>query len=317
MLAGATLLYSRRNGLAGGDLVTLITTSFLCVLPMLCLFGDTRLHYVIYIVLWIDSLFGMMTGYGVRSAVLVAGTQYRWLVALNSIGVVLAVGVAIAVPLKEELAHRRQLKLERQQRQQRIQARKQHQKVARATKDDSEKDPSVMRGGDVKSSTEKLSQDHHHGLLADDHPDEVPAAAIKIHPDWWPTHVTLAALARLPRRREWVKVIRQGKEFRFQCETCAKGLEPIGSLEAFMRRVRSFWVEAKAEDSALEPMLGSALERLALVHARMFSDAGGSGGGLTLKLEQALTNKGVIAGMERRRRAQVIGNGCKMEVSST
>lgn len=72
-----------------------------------------------------------------------------------------------------------------------------------------------------------------------------------------------------------------------------------------MRRVRLQWAESKAEDSVLEPLLGAALEQLAHVHAKVLKACGRSGGGLTVELEEALQDEKVLAGMERRRRAQV------------
>lgn len=72
-----------------------------------------------------------------------------------------------------------------------------------------------------------------------------------------------------------------------------------------MRDVRAQWMEAKAEDSALEPLLGSSLEQLARVHAKLTQACGGRGSGLTAELEKALMDEKVRAGMARRRKAQV------------
>lgn len=83
------------------------------------------------------------------------------------------------------------------------------------------------------------------------------------------------------------------------------GLAPIRELEGFMRRVRQQWAEAKTEDSAAEPLLGTALEQLACVHAKILQACGGPDGVLTVGLEEALLDDKVMAGIKRRRRAQV------------
>lgn len=72
-----------------------------------------------------------------------------------------------------------------------------------------------------------------------------------------------------------------------------------------MRDVRQHWAESKAEDSVLEPPLGSALEQLFCVHAHVLQVYGGLGEGLAVRLEEILQDEKILAGMQRRRRAQV------------
>lgn len=227
---------------------------------------------------------------------LVARTQFRLLAALNFTGAVIAIGVVVATPLEEALERRRR------QRQQ-LRAENASSPAANAVGDVAEEDARLVNKGHASSTRDYFQRQD--GVFPTYQPHDVRADAVVVHPDRWPTRATLASLARLPRRREWVDAIRKAKEFRFRCETCPKGLEPIRSLESFMRLVRALWAEAKAEDSALEPALSSALERLALVHARMFRDAGGRGGGLTLALEETLLDKQVLAGIRKRKLAQV------------
>lgn len=246
----------------------------------------------------------MMTGYGVRSAMLVASAQFRLLVALNLIGAVVAVGVVVAFPVEEALERRRRRREHREKQKNAIPS------PATTPANPITNGPSGSRGEKASPVVDAGGEDARSGGLGSQHDDdtsrstEIPGVVV-VDPDRWPTRATLASLARLPRRREWVKAIRKAKEFRFQCEMCPKGLEPIRSLEAFMREVRTLWAEAKAEDSALEPALGSALERLALVHARMLRDAGDRGRGLTKALEEALLDEAVMSGIRRRGRAQV------------
>lgn len=266
----------------------------------------------------------MMTGYGVRSAMLVARTQFRWLTAINLAGAVVALGVVLATPVEEAMARRRQ-------RRRQLRALRQRREAARKVDSSSDRTDAGQDGqerGDegkndgTSSDTRLIDGDRTNGggggggaNLATSKPPggstdqdpspETDTIAGPVRPDRWPTCATLDALACLPRRREWVEAIRRAKEFRFQCEMCPKGLEPIRSLEEFMRSVRVLWAEAKAEDSALEPALCSALERLSLVHARMVTEAGGRAGGLTSALEEALLDEGVRAGLRRRAKAQV------------
>lgn len=256
-----------------------VTGNLLLDRPSLTLPVKARLHIALYATLWTTSLFGMMTGYGVRSPMLVARTQFRWLVVINIIGAVIAIGVVVATPIEESRERRR--------------------KASQAAKRLSNPtiNPAGPEGGEKRSTG---GRSH-----APDRPSATVVAVL--YPDRWPTRATLEAMARLPGRREWVSAIRKTKELRHKCETCPVGLEPIRSVEEFMRYIRGLWIEAKKEDSALEPALSSALERLALAHARMLKAAGGRESGLTYVLEETLLDKGVWAGMLRRKGAQVTG----------
>lgn len=269
---------------------------------LLCL---PRLHFVLHATLWIDTFMGMMTGYNVRNAMLVARTQYHALSVLNFAGAVAAVGVVAATPIEEALERRRQ--------------RRQLLAVANnpaSSAAGNERDDYGRKKNDRAAATASVDLKKRRGVSASarfrdrhvaSHADlsyGTPGADDVVNPDRWPTRATLAALARLPRRKEWVDAIRKSKDFRFHCEMCPKGLEPIRSLEAFMRNMRVLWAEAKSEDSSLEPALSSALERLALVHARLCHDAKGRGG-LTSELEDVLQDVKVLTAMRKRSRAQV------------
>lgn len=250
--------------------------------------------------LWLDALLGMMTGYGVRAAFIVHSRQFRVLATTNLIAAVVAIGVVFSSPIEDALARRRYRK-----------------RLLRSTSrlavlpPGSGADPDggallATTGGDGDDgSTPPTANKRRSSRETPAAAATAAAAAELVYPDRWPTHATLIALAENPRRREWVDAIRKAKEFRFQCEICPKGLEPVRALEAFMRHMRAIWAEAKAEDSALEPALGAALERLALVHARMAYRVMREGGGLTSALEDALLDTTVLAGMRRRMRAQV------------
>lgn len=270
----------------------------------MCVASNGSFHVVLHAILSIDAFFCMMTGYGVRSAMLVHNTQFRWLVAVNLTGVVIAIGVAVATPVKEALAYRR---LRRRRRQ------KPHEEIAAPSPKNANGDGAQEEGTrhaadeNRASSTASNRLQNQDDAYPADHSHGTPAKAAPAFPDRWPTLTTLYALASLPRRREWVDAIREANAFRYKCELCPKELEPIRSLEAFIRNVRFLWAEAKAEDSALEPLLNAALERLVLIHARMLDGikGRGGGGGLTLALEGALLDEGVMEGMRRRRRAQV------------
>lgn len=235
----------------------------------------------------------MMTGYGVRAFMLVANRQSALLKTTNFIAAITAVVVVVSSPLEDYLARRRYRK--RQLRQ-----------AARARMTSN-----TAKGADSDGGMALLPTVVGGSGAAGDNGDDgggaesLAAATAVVYADRWPTRATLIALAGDSRRREWVDAIRRAKEFRFQCEMCPKGLEPVSSLEAFMRHVRAIWVEAKTEDSALEPALGAALERLALVHARLAYRVQNEGGGLTSALEEALLDPSVIAGVRRRKRAQV------------
>lgn len=250
--------------------------------------------------LWLDSLLGMMTGYGVRGAFIVHSRQFRILATTNLIAAIVAIGVVISTPIENALARRRHRKRLRHS-------------TSRSTvppagsSADSDGRALLATAGDADGCASPTGNNHRSSR-------EIPVTAAAaataaptalVYPDMWPTRATLVALVENPRRREWVDSIRRAKEFRFQCEICPKGLEPVKALEAFMRHMRAIWAEAKAEDSALEPSLGAALERLALVHARMAYRVKCEGGGLTSALEEALLDPTVVAGMRRRMRAQV------------
>ncbi|CAM9931876.1 unnamed protein product, partial [Hapterophycus canaliculatus] len=264
--------------------------------------SSNRLHFVLHAMLWLDSLLGMMTGYGVRGAMLVATQQFRLLAITNLVAVLVAVAVVASSPIEEALARRR------------YQKRLMHSAAINNTTADSmannpdsdsgARSPAVSSGGDIGALPPTRRNDQSSTETSPTASAAAPAALV--YPDRWPTYATLIALASTPRRLEWVDAIRRAKEFRFQCEICPKGLEPVRSLEAFMRHVRAIWSEAKAEHSALEPALGSALERLALVHARMAYRVKNEGGGLTSALEDALLDPTVAAGMRRRMTAQAL-----------
>ena len=256
--------------------------------------GKTRLHLVLHVALCLDSLLGMMTGYGVRGAFIVASRQHVILATINLVAAVAAVATVLSSPVEDALARRR------------------HRNRLLCPTVSPSAQPTGDSGADADASGALLpTVGGDGGAVSASAPrgaqiaPETAAEVALVYPDRWPTRATLLALAENPRRREWVDAIRRAKEFRFTCEMCPKGLEPIRPLEAFMRHVRSIWAEAKAEDSALEPALGSALERLALVHARMAHRVRHEGGGLTSALEDALLDPSVLAGMRRRWRAQV------------
>ncbi|CAM9395880.1 unnamed protein product [Ectocarpus sp. 12 AP-2014] len=260
--------------------------------------SSNRLHYVLHATLWLDALLGMMTGYGVRGSLLVASRLFRLMTATNLVAAAIAVGVVIAPPIEEELARRRHKKRVLQA------ARRNRAALASGNDDSSSGDSAAAVGSGAMSATNGLHDTPAVEAGANDAHSTAPGPLV--YPDRWPTRATLIALASNPRRREWVDAIRRAKEFRFQCEMCPRGLEPVRALEAFMRHVRAIWAEAKAEDSALEPALGATLERLALVHARMAYRVKQEGGGLTEALEEALLDPTVVAGMQRRRRAQAL-----------
>ena len=277
---------------------------------------------------------GMMTGYNVRNAMLVARTQYHALSAVNFAGAVAGVAVFIAKPVEEALERRRQRRQllavtnapssppanERDDcgkengREQLLTAKVASTSSAAAAKN--ARDDYSYRNNARHAAAAADQKKHRggsagarfHGRHVASHADfsyGTPGADDVVDPDRWPTRATLDAIARLPRRKEWVDAIRKAKDFRFHCEMCPKGLEPIRSLEAFMRNTRVLWAEAKSEDSSLEPALSSALERLALVHARLCHSAQGRGNGLTTELENVLQDPQVLAAMRKRSRAQV------------
>lgn len=243
----------------------------------------------------------MMTGYGVRGALLVASRQFKLLTITNLVAALIGLGVVTSSPIEEALARRRHRK-------RLMQSAAMQTTTADFSADDPDCDTALApplpvvssRGDDGAGSTPAGRDEPSSGETS-----ATAALAGLVYPDRWPTYATLVALANTPRRVEWVDAIRRAKEFRFQCEMCPKGLEPVRALEAFMRHVRAIWSEAKAEHSALEPALGSALERLALVHARMAYRVKNEGGGLTSALEEALLDPTVAAGMRRRMTAQV------------
>lgn len=226
-----------------------------------------------------------------------ASRLFRLMTATNLVAAAIAVGVVIAPPIEEELARRRHKKRVLQA------ARRSRAALASGNDDSSTGGSAAAVDSGAMSATNDLHDTPAAEAGANDAHTTAPGPLV--YPDRWPTRATLIALASNPRRREWVDAIRRAKEFRFQCEMCPRGLEPVRALEAFMRHVRAIWAEAKAEDSALEPALGAALERLALVHARMAYRVKQEGGGLTETLEEALLDPTVVAGMQRRRRAQV------------
>lgn len=254
--------------------------------------------------LWLDSLLGMMTGYGVRGAMLVASRQFRLLAITNFVAILAAVAIVTAAPIEEALARRRHRKRLLQSRRTNSTAAVPADSASDSDSDVGVQSPADMTGGDGGAVLPPIGIDSRRtcGPVA---ATSTATPAALVYPDRWPTYATLIALARTPRRVEWVDAIRRAKEFRFQCEMCPKGLEPVRALEAFMRHVRAIWAEAKAEHSALEPALGSALERLALVHARMACRVKKEGGGLTSALEEALLDPSVVAAMRRRTKAQV------------
>lgn len=241
---------------------------------------------MLHAALFLDSLLGMMTGYGVRGSFIVHSHQFRILATTNIVAAVVGVGVVISTPIEDALAHRRHRK-----------------RLLHSTSR-----PTVLpfaSDTEYGNGAASPASNNHRSLREATATAPTAVATGLVYPDRWPTHATLISLAENPRRLEWVDAIRRAKEFRFQCEMCPKGLEPVSALEAFMRHVRAMWSEAKAEDSALEPALGAALERLALVHARMAYRVKKDGGGLTSALEEALLDPTVVAGMRRRYRAQV------------
>lgn len=250
---------------------------------------------MLHATLFLDSLLGMMTGYGVRGAFIVHSHQFTILATTNLIAAIIGVGIVISTPIEDALARRRHRK------------RMLHSapRPGGSAGSDGEALLATAGGenGDGPASPAASNYDSSRATPATATTDA--AATEMVYPDRWPTRATLIALANNPRRLEWVDAIRRAKDFRFRCEMCPKGLEPISALEGFMRHVRAIWAEAKAEDSALEPALGAALERLALVHARMAYRVKKDGGGLTEALEEALLDPSVVAGMQRRYRAQV------------
>lgn len=44
-----------------------------------------------------------------------------------------------------------------------------------------------------------------------------------VNPDQWPTRATLASLLTMPKRVEWIEVVRRAEEFRCVCENCPEG----------------------------------------------------------------------------------------------
>lgn len=210
-----------------------------------------------------------MTGYGVRSGMLVGATQHKWLVGINVTGA-LAAGVIVIhaiVSTRQETrggrwclrsAHRRQWVNHR-----------------------SDSSGVESRYRDASTLDRMLELDQ------------------------WPTRVTLSSIARSPRKVTWVTAATKAKELRLACETYPKGLEPIRSLEAMMREVRMYWIEARGEQSMLEPVLGEALEQLALAYSCLVEACGCDNSGLTTTLEETLLDGDISAVMRRRRKAQV------------
>lgn len=252
---------------------------------------------MLHATLFLDSLLGMMTGYGVRGSFVVHSHQYTILMTTNLTAAIIGGWFVISTPIEDALARRRH-------RERMLQSTPRPRGSA-----DSDGGGALLAatGGENGDESSPPAANNHRRSRETPAPATATDAAATelVYPDRWPTRATLLALASDPRRVEWVDAIRRAKEFRFRCEMCPKGLEPVSALEAFMRHMRAFWAAAKAEDSALEPALGAALERLALVHARMACRVKKDGGGLTSALEEALLDPSVVAGMQRRYRAQV------------
>ena len=224
-----------------------------------------------------------MTGYGFRSPIVVAWTQFCCLAVINCVGVVAALAMVVAAPIGEVFEGCRERK-------RRICHAFHCLRHRTPTETEASADATLTYGGDGSSESENENPRRHRA-------DESLAVSR-------PALALLLCLARLPRRREWVDAIRRANELRLQCETCPKELEPKRALEAHMRCVWRLWADARAEESTLEPALGSALERLTLVHAQVCRDA--IGPGLTVALEETLLDPEVQEAIRRRRRAQVI-----------
>lgn len=250
----------------------------------------------LYTTLWIDSSFGMMTGYGFRSALIVARTQYHSLVVINLAGAAIAMGVVVSAPIGEFFGRRRCREI---------------QSAQKANGNPAPTDVMVITGAQADEAR-LLTTDGGRGYLESGGSSRHragdkshPVHIVEAYPERWPIRATLQCLAQLPGRREWVDAMRRAKDLRHQCEICPRGIEPIHALEAHMRNLRRLWTDAKAEDSTLEAALGASLEQLALLHARVYSFAPNSEQ-TAVALEETLLDPEVQAAMSRRRQAQVM-----------
>lgn len=121
----------------------------------------------------------------------------------------------------------------------------------------------------------------------------------------WPSHKTFYRLAQSPRNVLWIEASIRARDYRFTCETCPRGLEPIEALEAFMTEVHEYWAEAKDEGGVLESTLKAAIENLALGRARLTEACGAPTGGLPSNLEAILLDGEIQDALRKRQRAQV------------
>lgn len=246
-----------------------------------------------------DSSFGMMTGYGFRSALLVARTQYHSLMVINLVGVAIAMVVVVPMRIGEFFACRRCRKIQSAQRESGNPASTdvtgvQADEARLLTKDDGRGYPEPGDSPRYPSSGKS-----HPPLIAEDYRER------------WPIHSTLYCLAQLPKRKEWVDAMRRAKDLKHQCEICPRGIEPILVLETHMRNLRHLWTDANAEDSTLGVMLGASLGQLAHLHARVYNFVPNSVQ-TTMTLEKTLLDPEVQAAMSRRWQAQVMeSNGHK------
>lgn len=236
-----------------------------------------------------------MTGYGFRSALLVARTQYHSLVIINLVG--LAIAMVVVVPGRiSEFFERRWCR-----------------KIQSAQKESGNHPAPTDVTGAQAYEARLLTRDAGRGYPKPGGSPRHHRSGDKTHRlhiaeayrGRWPIRATLYCLAQLPERQEWVDAMRRAKDLRYQCEICPRGIEPIHALEATMRDLRRLWIDANAEDSTLEVMLGASLEQLVLLHARVYNFAPNSVQ-TTVALGKTLLNPEVQAAMSRRWRAQVM-----------
>ncbi|CAM9520776.1 unnamed protein product, partial [Choristocarpus tenellus] len=270
-------------------------TIWSCASPPYRCLSSNRVHLCLQLALWINSFLGMLTGYGVRSAVLVASTQYLWLSAINAVALIsagLATMAGVISPVTNQVRDHITMHIFQH-----------HSHQCSSSHDATLLNTDLLssQGGRIHSRSSKDCELGLPILL-----EESSHRKQQTPSDTWPSRVTLEHIAYFPHRTEWITASQDARRLLFRYKMASHELLPLEPVEEVMTRVRQHWLVAKAENSAIEPVLRGTLEDLvhtyeSVCKKSLLVKSRTSGRALHVALGEAT----VAAGMWRWREAQV------------
>jgi hypothetical protein len=188
----------------------------------------------------------MMTGYGVRSSMLVAYTQNFWL------GVINCSALAAAALYLATAA------------------------VGRYTSQDinstmSSMGTAVTSPAVTPAGTPRSMPLHHAPVTSVQTAADMNSGANTIGSSLtghhcWPSYPTLLTVLQCEEKRRWIEIVKVTRQLELTWRSSDPLLLPLHELEREMARVRHQWACAKAQDSLLEHALRESLETLVALH---------------------------------------------------